>query len=130
MRTVSQLDWFRKMMETRTISVIFQSIPPSIYQFLKDWYKITLKERLRRRIPINVSILIILCYYFCLFISSFLFILVAKATCKFYFFKFLFDVLHFLQHFYKILINFIDMSLCHFKICNMGRKRNTRHLHL
>jgi len=22
------------------------------------------------------------------------------------------------------------MSLCHFKICNMGRKRNTRHLHL
>lgn len=23
-----------------------------------------------------------------------------------------------------------DMSLCHFKICNMGRKRNTRYLHL
>ncbi|XP_037032439.1 uncharacterized protein LOC119071592 isoform X2 [Bradysia coprophila] len=22
------------------------------------------------------------------------------------------------------------MSVCHFKICNMGRKRNTRHLHL
>jgi len=24
----------------------------------------------------------------------------------------------------------INLSLCHFKICNMGRKRNTRHLHL